>query len=123
LLLQEEAGCRTDNLALDPPPQTSVLTRLTDVLQGLTRPAAGGSSARRSATESRMSALEAELLRLAEKGLSGAPPDCGRLEVALESLHAAGLDLPSGPSEGPNSISGARVLRLQYSLRLGRQLH
>ena len=123
LLLQEEAGCRTDNLALDPPPQTSVLTRLTEVLQGLTRPAAGGISARRSATESRMSALEAELLRLAEKGLSGAPPERGRLDVLLESLQAAGLELPPGPSEGPDSISGARVLRLQYSLRLGRQLH
>jgi hypothetical protein len=119
---------RADNLFLDEGPRLSVADtlagKLYDFLKGKRdEPAANAAPIRQDATQTRLRALEDEILRLAEKGLAGLPEDAARIEQLEEELRGGGIDLlPAGPAGVAVDDLPERLLRLKHCLMVVREL-
>jgi hypothetical protein len=126
-LLKASGACSTDNLLLDDSPATTVAEKLVGRLRGLMKGGAGERASdpptrRLTTTEQHLASLEREILRLAERGLTGQREETRRLVQVEESLKAAGLGLlPEAALDSPQRLA-ARVLQLFFCLTAVRQL-
>jgi hypothetical protein len=126
-LLQDAPGRRVDNLYVDEGPKLSAgevfASKLQELLKGLRRDPsqAATTPGRQSATQTRLAALEDEILRLAERGFSGLSQDAARIEPLEESLRSAGIDLlPVADAQVLDLPE--RLLRLKYCLTVTKGL-
>jgi len=67
-----------------------------------------------SATDARLRALEAEVLRLAERGVAGLALHTSGLETVADAVRATGIDLPTGSNAG--KTLSEYILELRYCL-------
>jgi hypothetical protein len=73
-------------------------------------------------SEQRIASLEEEILRLAERGLTGRSEEGSKLAKVEQSLRTAGLEiLPDTGFDSPQGLA-ERVLKLSFCLEAVRQL-
>jgi hypothetical protein len=126
-LLQDAPARRSDNLFLDEAPRAPFADELAVKLQGLLKgvanePDVDAATGRQSATDTRLRALEDEILRCAEKGTAAQSIDASRTERLEDALRAGGIDLLPGSGGSLETELPQRLLRLKYCLLIVREL-
>lgn len=126
-VLSVDAAAKADNLLLDPMPPGSVLDPLMRKLRTLidasttAAPDEQFETGPPNATDSRLRALERELLNVAERGASGSDARGVELRRLAESTRTTGLDLPISRWSTAQSLA-EYVLRLRYCVSVVRAL-